>query len=155
MLLRNFKKATALIPYPAFNKSKLKKMKKTISLLLIAAGVFISMQSSAQSFNAKLKFGGKDGIDVIISSSPAYKDVIQAGVTIRLDYYQHSSNGNQQGNANMKSFLAKFNEHAVKGSSVSTLFTLNQGVVIEGQVVPAGTYGMFTTINGEQVILLF
>ena len=130
-------------------------MKKTISILLVAACLCTFTQASAQAFNAKLKMGSKDNIDVLSSSDPAYKDVIQAGVTIRLDYYQHSSNGNQQGNASMKSFLAKFNENAIKGGSVSTLFTLNQSVIIDGQVVPAGTYGMFTTLNGEQVILLF
>ncbi len=129
-------------------------MKKTLFVLFIAAALLSGTQASAQAFNSKLKIGSKE-IITISSSSPAYKDIIQAGVTVGLTYYQHSANDNPKGNANLTGLLASLNEHFKEDAGISTLFTLNQGVMIDGEMAPAGTYGMFTTINGQSVILLF
>ena len=128
-------------------------MKHFLSVLLIAVGLIVGNNATAQSFNAKLKIGSKDNIDVISTSSPSYKEIIQSGVTTVLEYYQQAPSGNDNGS--LKSMLAKYNEHFIEGAEVSTLFITDQDVMVDNEVLPAGTYGMFTTINDEKVILIF
>ena len=85
-------------------------------------------------------------------SPPALtKETTSSGVTITIDYSQPSVKGRTIG-TNLEPMPGKVWR---TGANEATIFQVNKNVKVEGQALPAGKYGLFTIMNGDEWTIIF
>ena len=85
-------------------------------------------------------------------SPPALaKETTSSGVTITIDYSQPSVKGRTIG-TNLEPMPGKVWR---TGANEATIFQVNKNVKVEGQALPAGKYGLFTIMNGDEWTIVF
>src|SRR6187551_1473070 len=85
-------------------------------------------------------------------SPPALaKETTSYGVTITIDYSQPSVKGRTIG-TNLEPMPGKVWR---TGANEATIFQVNKNVKVEGQALPAGKYGLFTIMNGDEWTIIF
>ena len=105
--------------------------------LLFSAVLFISVGVFAQNPPA---------------SPPAkVSQTINGGATITIDYSQPSVKGRTIG-SNLEPMEGKVWR---TGANKATVFEVSKDVKVEGKTLPAGKYGLFTLVNGEEWTIIF
>ena len=108
--------------------------------LLFSAVLFLSLVACGQDDKSKR------------ASPPALaKETTSSGVTITIDYSQPSVKGRTIG-TNLEPMPGKVWR---TGANEATIFEVNKNVKIEGQSLPAGKYGLFTILNGDEWTIIF
>ena len=86
-------------------------------------------------------------------SPPAVVTTDVQGTTITIDYSRPSLNGRAA--FGEKTPLAPSGEVWRTGANEATTFTVSKAVKIEGQALPAGTYGLFTIPGASEWTIVF
>ncbi|MDQ6843661.1 MAG: DUF2911 domain-containing protein [Bacteroidota bacterium] len=117
-------------------------MKKVFSVILLAAGLIASTSSKAQMDDDKSK-----------RPSPPAKvsQKISSGATITIDYSQPSVKARTIG----KDLEPMDGQVWRTGANEATVFETDKDVMVQGQKLPAGKYGLFTLFNGDDVTVIF
>lgn len=117
-------------------------MKRILSIALLASGLISAVSSNAQDAEDKSK-----------RPSPPAKvtEKISSGATITIDYSQPSVKGRTVG----KDIEPMDGQVWRTGANEATVFETDKDVMVEGQKLPAGKYGLFTLFNGNDVTLIF
>ncbi len=117
-------------------------MKRILSIALLASGLISAVSSNAQDSEDKSK-----------RPSPPAKvtEKISSGATITIDYSQPSVKGRTVG----KDIEPMDGQVWRTGANEATVFETDKDVMVEGQKLPAGKYGLFTLFNGNDVTLIF
>ncbi len=84
-------------------------------------------------------------------SPPALTKQKVGGVTISIDYSQPSVKGRTIG----KDVEPKAGEVWRTGANEATVFEVDKNVTVEGKALPAGKYGLFTLVNGDEWTIIF
>jgi len=85
-------------------------------------------------------------------SPPALaKETTSSGVTISIDYSQPSVKGRTIG-TDLEPLPGKVWR---TGANEATVFEINKDVKVEGEALPAGKYGLFTIMNGDEWTIIF
>jgi hypothetical protein len=85
-------------------------------------------------------------------SPPALaKDTLKNGVIVSIDYSQPAVKGRTIG----KDVEPMPGQVWRTGANEATVFEVNKDVKIEGQALPAGKYGLFTIMNGDEWTIIF
>ena len=85
-------------------------------------------------------------------SPPALaKETLNNGTTVSIDYSQPSVKGRTIG-TDLEPMDGKVWR---SGANEATVFEIDKDVNIEGQSLPAGKYGLFTIMNGDEWTIIF
>ena len=85
-------------------------------------------------------------------SPPALvKETLNNGTTVSIDYSQPSVKGRTIG-TDLEPMEGKVWR---TGANEATVFEIDKNVKIEGQTLPAGKYGLFTIMNGDEWTIIF
>ena len=85
-------------------------------------------------------------------SPPAIvKETLNNGTTVSIDYSQPAVNGRTIG-TDLEPMEGKVWR---TGANEATVFEVDKAVKIEGQSLPAGKYGLFTIMNGDEWTIIF
>lgn len=84
-------------------------------------------------------------------SPPAFVKQTVGEVTISIDYSQPSLKGRTIGQ-NMEPLDGKVWR---TGANEATVFEVSKDVTVEGKPLPAGKYGLFTLVNGDEWTIIF
>jgi hypothetical protein len=85
-------------------------------------------------------------------SPPAQaKETLNSGTTITIDYSQPSLKGRTIG----QDIEPKEGEVWRTGANEATVFETDKDLKVEGQALPAGKYGLFTLVNGDEWTIIF
>ena len=85
-------------------------------------------------------------------SPPAtVKETTKSGVTISIDYSQPSVKGRTIG----KDLEPMEGKVWRAGANEATVFEVNKDVKVEDKTLPAGKYGFFTIVNGNEWTIIF
>jgi len=107
---------------------------------LFSAVLFLSLVACGQEDKSKR------------ASPPALaKETTSAGVTISIDYSQPSVKGRTIG-TDLEPMPGKVWR---TGANEATIFEVNKDVKVEGKALPAGKYGFFTIMNGDEWTIIF
>jgi hypothetical protein len=119
---------------------------KSLFLLLIASCV-ISV-ATAQGTNKPMKH--RNGAEA--PSPPAFvEQTLTNGTVVSVDYSQPSVKGRTIGQD-----LEPLNGKVWRaGANEATVFEVNKDVKVEGKNLPAGKYGLFTIMNGDEWTIIF
>jgi hypothetical protein len=110
------------------------------SVLLLALASFAMFFASAQ--------GDKSNRP----SPPALaKETLANGTVVSIDYSQPSVKGRTIG----KDLEPMTGKVWRTGANDATVFEVDKDVKIEGQTLPAGKYGLFTIMNGDEWTIIF
>ena len=113
-------------------------MKKILVLTLIA-GLFTGLNASAQQDKSKRP------------SPPAkVSETIASGATITIDYSQPSVKGRTIGKE-----IAPYGEVWRTGANEATVFEISKDVRVEGKMLSAGKYGLYTIPGAEKWTIIF
>jgi hypothetical protein len=117
-------------------------MKKRISLLAGAIILFIGFSVNAQI---------KPPVDKSKRASPPAKvsETLSSGATISVDYSQPSLKGRAL------STLAPLGKVWRTGANEATVFEVSQDVKINGKMLPAGKYALFTIPGEKEWTIIF
>ncbi len=117
-------------------------MKKLLSIALLISGVIASTSLKAQDSDDKSK-----------RPSPPAKvtQKISSGATISIDYSQPSVKGRTIG----KDLEPMDGQVWRTGANEATVFETDKDVMVEGNHLPAGKYGLFTLFSGDDVSVIF
>jgi len=108
--------------------------------LLFSTALFLSLIACGQSDKSKRP------------SPPALaKETTSTGVTISIDYSQPSVKGRTIG----KDLEPMEGKVWRAGANEATIFEVSKDVKVEGQALPAGQYGLFTIMNGDEWTIIF
>ena len=108
--------------------------------VLFSAVIFLSLVACGQEDKSKRP------------SPPALaKETTSSGAVISIDYSQPSVKGRTIG-TNLEPMPGKVWR---TGANEATIFEVNKNVKIEGQALPAGKYGLFTIMNGDEWTIIF
>ena len=108
--------------------------------LLFSAVLFLSLVASGQEDKSKRP------------SPPATaKETIKSGAIISIDYSQPSVKGRTIG----KDLEPMEGKVWRSGANEATVFEVNKDVKVEGKALPAGKYGLFTIMNGDEWTIIF
>ena len=108
--------------------------------VLFSAVLFLSLVACGQEDKSKRP------------SPPALaKETTGSGVTISIDYSQPSVKGRTIG-TNLEPMPGKVWR---TGANEATIFEVNKEIKVEGQALPAGKYGLFTIMNGDEWTIIF
>src|SRR5436190_18953559 len=108
--------------------------------VLFSAVLFLSLVACGQEDKSKRP------------SPPALaKETASSGVTISIDYSQPSVKGRTIG-TDLEPMADKVWR---TGANEATVFEVDKDVKIEGQSLPAGKYGLFTIMNGDEWTIIF
>ena len=114
-------------------------MKKMFLPVLVATMLLSVYSCSAQGDKSKRP------------SPPAkVSETLSSGVTVTIDYSQPSVKGRSIGKE-----LAPYGKVWRTGANEATVFEVDKNVKIEGQSLPAGKYGLFTIMNGDEWTIIF
>lgn len=84
-------------------------------------------------------------------SPPAIATQKSGDLTIRIDYSQPSVKGRTIGND-----LEPLDGQVWRtGANEATVFEIDKDVLVEGQALPKGKYGLFTLVNGDEWTVIF
>lgn len=107
---------------------------------LICAVLFLSLVACGQDDKSKRP------------SPPALaKETTSNGVTISIDYSQPSVKGRTIG----KDLEPMEGKVWRAGANEATVFEVNKDVKVEDKALPAGKYGLFTIMNGDEWTIIF
>jgi Protein of unknown function (DUF2911) len=85
-------------------------------------------------------------------SPPALaKETLKNGTTVSIDYSQPAVKGRTIGQ-DLEPTAGKVWR---TGANEATVFEVDKPVKIEGQALPAGKYGLFTLVNGDEWTIIF
>lgn len=85
-------------------------------------------------------------------SPPALaKETLGSGAMVSIDYSQPSVKGRVIG----KDLEPKAGQVWRTGANEATVFETDKAVKIEGKELPAGKYGLFTLVNGDEWTIIF
>ena len=116
-------------------------MKKIFSFTVMLICTAVSLQSFAQ-----------DGDKSKRPSPPAkVTHNIKGGATISIEYSQPSVKGRTIG----KDLEPLDNKVWRTGANEATVFETDKNIMINGQKLPAGKYGLFTLFNGNDCTVIF
>jgi len=116
-------------------------MKKILSVAL-AAVLFTSLSATAQTPPDKSKR----------PSPPALvTETIKGGTVVSIDYSQPSLKGRLIG----VDLEPKQGQVWRTGANEATVFEVSKDVKVEGDKLPAGKYGLFTIMNGDEWTIIF
>ena len=119
---------------------------KSLSLLLIASAV-ISV-ATAQGTNEPIKH--RNGADA--PSPPVFvKQTLTNGTVVSVDYSQPSVKSRTIG----KDLEPMEGKVWRAGANEATVFEVSKNVKVEGKDLPAGKYGLFTIMNGDDWTIIF
>ena len=120
---------------------KTKHMKKIFAIGLFAAGLLISAEAGAQTDSPKK-----------VLSPPAHVTAkLESGATISINYSAPSVRGREIGTK-----LEPIDGKVWRtGANDATVFESDKEIVVAGQKLPAGKYGLFTIFNGREVTVIF
>ncbi|HEU5167538.1 MAG TPA: DUF2911 domain-containing protein [Chitinophagaceae bacterium] len=108
--------------------------------VLFSIVLFLSLVASGQEDKSKRP------------SPPAMaKETTKSGVTISIDYSQPSVKGRTIG----KDLEPMEGKVWRAGANEATVFEVNKDVKVEGKALPAGKYGFFTIMNGDDWTIIF
>lgn len=108
--------------------------------VLFSTVLFLSLVASGQEDKSKRP------------SPPAIaKETTKSGVTISIDYSQPSVKGRTIG----KDLEPMEGKVWRAGANEATVFEVNKDVKVEGKALPAGKYGFFTIMNGDEWTIIF
>ena len=108
--------------------------------LLFSAALFISLVTVGQEDKSKRP------------SPPAVaKETTGTGVTITIDYSQPSVKGRTIG----KDLEPMAGKVWRTGANEATVFEINKDAKVEGKALPAGKYGLFTIMDGDDWTIIF
>src|SRR5678810_962754 len=115
-------------------------MKYFFSLALLGSALILTNSISAQQDKSK-------------RPSPPAKvtEKIKSGATISIDYSQPSIKGRTIG----KDLEPMDGQVWRTGANEATVFEVNKNVTVEGKALPAGKYGLFTLVNGNEWTIIF
>lgn len=113
---------------------------KHMKQLLFSTVLFLSLVACGQEDKTKRP------------SPPALaKETTSSGVTISIDYSQPSVKGRTIG----KDLEPMEGKVWRTGANEATVFEVNKDVKVEGKSLPAGKYGLFTIMNGDEWTIIF
>ena len=115
-------------------------MKKILPVLLFAAGLFISNNLSAQTDKSK-----RPSPPAIVTQETT------SGAVISIDYSQPSVNGRTIG----EDLEPKDGKVWRTGANEATVFETSKAVNINGNILPAGKYGLFTIAGDDSWTIIF
>lgn len=79
------------------------------------------------------------------------KETLATGATVTIDYSQPAVKGRKIGEN-----LEPMNGQVWRtGANEATVFAIDKDVKIEGRALPAGKYGLFTIMDGDQWTIIF
>ena len=108
--------------------------------LLFSAVLFLSLVACGQADKSKRP------------SPPAIaKETIKSGAVISIDYSQPSVKGRTIG----KDLEPMEGKVWRAGANEATVFEISKDVKVEDKALPAGKYGLFTIMNGDEWTLIF
>ena len=108
--------------------------------VLFSTVLFLSLVASGQEDKSKRP------------SPPAIaKETTKSGVIISIDYSQPSVKGRTIG----KDLEPMEGKVWRAGANEATVFEVNKDVKVEGKALPAGKYGFFTIMNGDDWTIIF
>ncbi|NOT51742.1 MAG: DUF2911 domain-containing protein [Chitinophagaceae bacterium] len=108
--------------------------------LLLSAFVLIAFAACGQGDKSKRP------------SPPAQaKETLNSGTTITIDYSQPALKGRTIG----QDIEPKDGEVWRTGANEATVFETDKDLKVEGQALPAGKYGLFTLVNGDEWTIIF
>jgi len=85
-------------------------------------------------------------------SPPAsVKETLKSGQTVSIDYSQPSVKGRKIG-SDLEPMPGKVWR---TGANEATVFEVDKNVKVEGKALPAGKYGLFTIMNGDEWTIIF
>ncbi len=85
-------------------------------------------------------------------SPPALaKETLSNGATVSIDYSQPSVKGRTIG----QDLEPKDGEVWRTGANEATVFETDKDIKVEGKALPAGKYGLFTLVNGDEWTIIF
>jgi hypothetical protein len=137
-------------------------MRSLSSQLLVAAAVATALVSSAQSAQAQVQIQTTPPTTAPAKmpedkskrpSPPAVVKTTVRGTDVTIDYSRPSLKGRAV--YGEKSPLAPVGEVWRTGANEATTFTVSKDVKIEGQTLPAGTYGLFTIPGATEWTIIF
>jgi len=118
-------------------------MKKLLGIALLATGIMASTSVIAQK---------ADEDKSKRPSPPAIAtQKIESGATITIDYSQPSVKGRTIG----KDLEPMDGKVWRTGSNEATVFETDKDLIIQGEKLPAGKYGLFTLFNGDTATVIF
>ena len=116
-------------------------MKKLLAIALLASGLMISAQTSAQNEDKSKR-----------PSPPAKASAkISSGATVTIDYSQPSLKGRTIG----KDVEPMEGKVWRTGANEATTFETDKELMVMNQKLPAGKYGFFTIFNGDEATVIF
>src|SRR5689334_12055743 len=108
--------------------------------LLLSAAVLLSIAASAQGDKSQRP------------SPPATaKETLNNGTVVSIDYSQPAVKGRTIG----KDLEPMDGQVWRTGANEATVFEISKDVKIEGKSLPAGKYGLFTLVNGDEWTIIF
>ena len=117
-------------------------MKKLFTIALVITGLFAAYTASAQKMEDKSKRP---------SPPDTVKAVTRSGVAIEIDYSQPGVKGRVVGGPE----IATFGKVWRTGANEETVFSVSKDVIIEGQTLPAGKYGLFSIPGETEWVIIF
>ncbi len=114
-------------------------MKYLVNVSLMGLLLLAALHTSAQTDKSKRP------------SPPANVTQKVAEVTININYSQPSINGRTIGN----DLEPKAGKVWRTGANEATVFEIDKDVLIEGQLLPKGKYGLFSLVNGDDWTIIF
>ena len=116
-------------------------MKKLFAIALLAGGVLITAQATAQKEDKSKR-----------ESPPAMAtSKLSGGATITIDYGQPSVKGRVIGDK-----LEPMDGQVWRtGANEATVFETDKDITVMGKKLPAGKYGFFTIFSGNNVTVIF
>src|SRR6186997_2889414 len=117
-------------------------MKKLLTLALLASGLMLSSHAVHAQNEDKSK-----------RASPPAKvtEKLKSGATISIDYSQPSVKGRTIG----KDLEPMEGKVWRTGANEATVFEASKDVKVEDKALPAGKYGLFTIMNGDEWTIVF
>jgi Protein of unknown function (DUF2911) len=111
-----------------------------MKLLLVTLAAITTLSACAQPDKSKRP------------SPPALaKETLSSGAMVSIDYSQPSVKGRTIG----KDLEPKAGQVWRTGANEATVFETNKAVKVEGKDLPAGKYGLFTLVNGDDWTIIF
>lgn len=118
------------------------------SLILLLTASFVITAATAQDTNKPIKH--RNGADA--PSPPAFVvQTIGNGTVVSVDYSQPSIKGRVIG----KEIEPMEGKVWRAGANEATVFEVSKDVKVEDKALPAGKYGLFTIMNGDEWTIIF
>ncbi|MEO7309673.1 MAG: DUF2911 domain-containing protein [Chitinophagaceae bacterium] len=119
-------------------------MKKILSIALLATA-FTGMIANAQKEKPPVDKSKRPSPPAIVTQE------IKGGAMVKIDYSQPSVKGRTIGT----DLEPKPGQVWRTGANEATVFEIDKDVMVEGQALPAGKYGLFTLVEGDQWTFIF